>query len=243
MNWLDYILLLIVGLSTLFAAMRGFMREVVSLVAWVAAYLAATQLGGHVEPYVAPYFRDPGLASMAAVVVAFVAALVAMWLLGHMLKLMVASVGLSWMDRLLGMLFGAARGILIVLLAFLGLLALDWGMPEAVGQSRLSPYGIDGARQLGRLLPEGSAMFRRIRENYQEFQEMLPAMNQAAEAVGEMRRRAAEQAVAEQAVAADPPIRVKPKKEEATPAKKDESVTGEDVQQLDQLLKKLNKTP
>lgn len=165
MNWLDYVIIVIIGLSALFAALRGFMREVVSLLGWVVAFVAASQLSGRVEPLIAPYIDSDGVVALAAFVAVFIGVLILMWLFGHLLKLVVKSIGLSWFDRLLGILFGLARGTLIVLFAFLFYLSLEVSA-AAVDSSYLSPYFIDGTRQLNRLFPEDSNYLAEIKNGY-----------------------------------------------------------------------------
>lgn len=170
MNWLDYFLILVIGLSTLLAAMRGFVGEVISLVGWVVAFTVASRLSGQVEPYLANQISNPTLLGVAAFVLLFVAVLVGMGLVGYLLKLVVGGAGLTALDRSLGMLFGFARGALLVMVGFMILLAVDDTPPSLVRQSSLSPHFMNGAQFLGRSLPEGSALLGRIRTNYDHFQ-------------------------------------------------------------------------
>lgn len=187
MNWFDYFLITVIGLSVVFAATRGFLREVVSLLAWVVAFVAATQLARFVEPTVAGMIGNAGIASIASFVGVFVAVLLVMALLGWLLQMLASSVGLSWMDRMLGMLFGFARGILVVLVGFMIYLSFQPEPPELVSRSYLAPHFVAGARQLGGLLPEGSVMLGRVRDGYAtletQFAVMGPAVAQAAAAL------------------------------------------------------------
>lgn len=193
MNWFDYFLITVIGLSVVFAAMRGFLREVISLVAWVVAFVAATQLGRYLEPVVQEYVSSAGIASILAFVGVFIGVLLLMAGLGWLLQLLASSVGLSWMDRMLGMVFGLARGILVVTVGFLVYLSFRPDPPELVSRSQLAPHFVAGARQLGFLLPEGSVLLGRLGEGYtrleRQFAAMGPAVLEAARAVDRMGRR------------------------------------------------------
>ncbi len=113
---LDIIVLVLVAASALIGLVRGLMREVLSLVIWVSAILGAMTLG----PLVAHRLT---LGSQAADAVAgYAIVFVAIIVLGAMTQKLVAkaldATGLSGADRLLGLVFGGARGLAICLVAF-----------------------------------------------------------------------------------------------------------------------------
>jgi len=116
MTVFDYVVIGIVGLSLLFGLWRGVVGEVVALLAWVIGIFAAIEFGGVVGQGVFSGISDPALRMLAGCVLIFVGVLVAMSLLGLVVRSMVKALGLSVSDRLLGMVFGLVRGLLIVML-------------------------------------------------------------------------------------------------------------------------------
>ncbi|MBF0610647.1 MAG: CvpA family protein [Magnetococcales bacterium] len=170
MNWLDYFLILVVGLSTLLAAMRGFVGEVISLVGWVVAFTVASRFSGQLEPYLSGIITSPTLLGVAAFAIAFIGTLVGMALIGALLKMVVGGAGLTALDRSLGMLFGFTRGALLIMVGFMILMTFEANPPSLVRQSVLSPHFVQGANLLGKALPEGSKILERIRSNFDQFQ-------------------------------------------------------------------------
>ncbi len=125
MTGLDLLVVAVVAVSGLAGLMRGLVREVFSLGAWVLAFLFAKSLAPIVAPWV-PGVESEALRHFAAIVVVFVAILLLASLSGTVLAGMVKWVGLGFYDKFMGLVFGALRGGIIVLLLTLlaGLTAL-----------------------------------------------------------------------------------------------------------------------
>jgi membrane protein required for colicin V production len=119
MTWLDYAVAGVLALSVLAGAWRGLVREVVSILGWVIAFLAANLLAGPLGPEMPEAIPSPELRVAAAYVAVFLASLLATTLVGLLLAAAVKAAGLGGADRLLGAGFGAARGALILLAAAL----------------------------------------------------------------------------------------------------------------------------
>jgi membrane protein required for colicin V production len=119
MTWLDYAVAGVLALSVLAGAWRGLVREVVSILGWVIAFLAANLLAGPLGPEMPEAIPSPELRVAAAYVAVFLASLLATTLVGLLLSAAVRAAGLGGADRLLGAGFGAARGALILLAAAL----------------------------------------------------------------------------------------------------------------------------
>jgi membrane protein required for colicin V production len=119
MTWLDYAVLGVFGVSIVWGAWRGLVRELIAILGWVIAFLAANLFAGPLGEAMPQAIPTPELRVAAAFVAVFVAALVLAGLLGLLLSKIVKAVGLGGLDRLLGALFGAARGVLLVLAAAL----------------------------------------------------------------------------------------------------------------------------
>jgi membrane protein required for colicin V production len=156
MNWLDLAVLGVVVLSAVFAFARGFVREALSIVAWVGA--AAITLYGfnwayaHAEPYI----HNPLLSQLAAGFGLFVGSLIILTMLTGTLARLVQATGLTPIDRTLGFIFGLARGAFLVCLAYL---LLDMSVqpndrPVWIREAKSTPYLHEGADVLKGFLPE-----------------------------------------------------------------------------------------
>ena len=119
MTWLDYAVAGVFAASLLVGAWRGLVREVLSILGWVIAFLAANLLAGPLGPFMPQVIPSPELRIAAAYLAVFVVALMVTALVGLLLSKIVKAAGLGGVDRMLGAIFGAARGLLIVLAATL----------------------------------------------------------------------------------------------------------------------------
>ena len=114
MQWIDIVILGIVLLSALISVARGFVKEILSLVAWIAAFFVTLYLYGNLSSLIT--FVDNSLARNAiAIFVLFFGTLIIIGFVNMTLTAIIKKTGLSGTDRLLGMVFGAARGIIILL--------------------------------------------------------------------------------------------------------------------------------
>jgi membrane protein required for colicin V production len=141
MNNFDILLVVILVVSALFGAWRGLVREVLSLLAWAAAAVIAWVFADDFGGYFTSLSGEPALRQALAFVLLFVAVLIAGALVSHFVhRMLVKGEFARWPNRMLGAVFGAGRGALIVTLAFLlaGLTAL----PQQAWwrQASLSPY-------------------------------------------------------------------------------------------------------
>lgn len=115
MTIFDYVVIGIVGLSLLFGLWRGVVGEVLALIAWVVGIMAAVEFGTQTGHFLFAGLTDPAIRTLAGCVAIFVGVLVAMALVRMVARSMVKALGLSVSDRLLGMVFGLARGALIIM--------------------------------------------------------------------------------------------------------------------------------
>ena len=126
MIWVDYIILATIAISALVSLMRGFVREAISLAGWILAFWLALSFMDEVAALIAGQISVPSLRLGLAFFVLFIVTLLLTAVVNYFAGLLVSKTGLSGTDRVLGMVFGAARGALIVALLVLlaGLTAL-----------------------------------------------------------------------------------------------------------------------
>jgi len=128
MTLFDYGVLLIIGFSVLVSVVRGLVRELLALAGWVVAFLVANLASGTVSEWLPGTLGSPSLRVLGTFVFLFIATLILMSLLGMAVKGVIHSAGLSAEDRILGGVFGLARGMLVVMV--LVLLAGLTGIPR-----------------------------------------------------------------------------------------------------------------
>jgi membrane protein required for colicin V production len=147
LTWIDTVVLVVILASMILSLFRGLVKEIASLAVWVLAFVAASRLASELATVLPDWI--PGALEQT---VAFLGILVVVLIVGKLvtlaLKEMISAVGLGAIDRILGMAFGAARGVLIVVaLAILAAMtslpsqatwrlsktrpALEWGIKTA----------------------------------------------------------------------------------------------------------------
>lgn len=115
MNWADYLILAILGISCLISLKRGFVKEALSMANWVIAFLVAVTFRDALTLLLVEHIESPSLREMAAFAALFAATLIVGAMVNHLLGEIVRMTGLSGTDRFLGILFGAVRGFIVVM--------------------------------------------------------------------------------------------------------------------------------
>jgi membrane protein required for colicin V production len=155
MNPLDIGVIAIIVLSAIFAFARGFVREALSIVAWVGAAAITVYGFNPVLLFVSPLVNNVLLAQLIAGFGLFVVSLIVLTIATGYLARLVRASALSPIDRTLGFIFGLARGVLIVCLAYL---LLDFVQPSErpawIRDAKSAPYLHQGADLLRQFLPE-----------------------------------------------------------------------------------------
>lgn len=140
-GWVDIVILSILGLSTIISLFRGFVRETLSLVSWIVAFWVAITFSHTVsELFLSNYIHSPTLQIATAFGGLFLVTLIICAIINYFITQLVDKTGLSGTDRILGIFFGIARGVLLV--TALLLVAHLTPMPEETWwkQSALIPY-------------------------------------------------------------------------------------------------------
>lgn len=122
-NWVDALILAVILISSLISLSRGFVKEALSLVTWIVAGAIAWMFGGSLAHHFQPYIDTPSVRVIAACGLLFLVTLLVGALVNYLLTQLIRATGLTGTDRLLGMVFGAARGLLLVVI-LVGLLSL-----------------------------------------------------------------------------------------------------------------------
>ena len=152
---LDGILVGFTLVSAMLAMVRGFSREILSIASWAAAAIAAFFLYPYVLPYVTPYVDNEQLAMAGAAGVVFVLALIIVTVITMKVADFIIDSRIGALDRTLGFLYGAARGILVVAV---GLLFFNWlvgtNPPAWITQAKSRPLLESVGTWLESMLPD-----------------------------------------------------------------------------------------
>jgi membrane protein required for colicin V production len=181
-NPLDIAVIAIVVLSAVFAFARGFVREALSIVAWVGAAAATVYGFNPALERIDPLVKNPLLSQLIAGFGLFVGALIILTIVTAYIARGVRASSLSPIDRTLGFVFGLARGAFIVCLAYV---LLDFVAPNErpswVVEAKSKRYLEEGAGVLRKFLPE------QLKLRSAAIDDAVQALSPAAEAQRAMR--------------------------------------------------------
>ncbi len=152
---LDFVVIAVVLISAMFAFVRGFVHEVLSVSGWVGAFLVTFYSFRDFRPFLREHIGVEAVADALTIVVTFVATLVALSFITHAIGRSVRSSSVGALDRSLGFLFGIARGAIIVVVIYM---LADWAVPRAeqpewLRDARVTPYADYGGALARRLMP------------------------------------------------------------------------------------------
>ena len=141
MNTVDSAILVVVVLSCLFGLWRGLVKEVLSLLTWVAALVVARVYSGELASYMINVIDNSSARYVIAFALVFIAVMMVGTLLNRLISKLITVTGLQLVDRMLGGLFGVVRGGIIVLVVMF-LTNVFVSETEQWQQSTLIPYGM-----------------------------------------------------------------------------------------------------
>jgi len=155
-SYLDLGLIGVIFVSSLLAMLRGFTREVLAIASWAAAALAALYFHPLVVPYLKPYISKDTIALAAAAGIVFFVALIIVSIVTVRISDMILDSKVGALDRSLGFLFGAARGLLLCAVAFIffNWLVPEKTQPEWVKNAKMRPLLSVTGDQIMALLPD-----------------------------------------------------------------------------------------
>ena len=135
----DYILIGVIALSGLIAFFRGFVQETLSLLLWIIAFAAAMFLNAFLDPYFINYIESPEIRRILTIITVFVGIIFLGGLLIRLLRGLVHWSGMGGLDRLLGVLFGFLRGMLLIVVIYL-VLPSDFKQSPFITDSKSSTF-------------------------------------------------------------------------------------------------------
>jgi membrane protein required for colicin V production len=157
MNWVDLAVLAVLCFSALLGVLRGLVREVLGLGAWIGAVLAGVYGFSAVQPFFRRQIANPDIADPVAFGVLFLATLIVLSLAARAVGMAVRGSALGGLDRTLGLLFGLARGALLLVVAYIvgGMVVPMENWPPVVQQARALPAVYRAAAWAAGQMPPG----------------------------------------------------------------------------------------
>jgi len=153
----DYLVLFVLGASVIISTLRGLVKEILSLLGWVVAFVVANAYGAKLAPMLPDVLPGEAGRLIAAFVLLFLGVRILMGLLSLAIGALVTAAGLSLADRGLGGLFGLARGIVIVLTAVILCGMTSIPQQDFWRNALFSPMAETGARTIKPFLPAALA--------------------------------------------------------------------------------------
>lgn len=169
-NWLDWTLATVVCVSVVAAALKGFIRELISLAAVLMGLVIAALSYQRAAVGFEDMTRSHEIALGAGFLTLFLATLLVGGVVSVLAKKLIKTAGLQWVDRLLGGAFGLIRGVVVDCILLLALVAFGI-KAEAVRQSLLAPYVTTGARVIALALPSG--LKEQFRSGFEKFRQAI----------------------------------------------------------------------
>jgi membrane protein required for colicin V production len=156
MTWVDLVVLAVLAVSALLAFMRGLVREVLGLAAWVGAIFAAVWALPQVRPQFVQWLGKSPWVDPVAFGVVFVITLIVLIILSRWISAFVRNSPIGGVDRTLGLVFGLARGAAIIVLAYIvgGWIERPEQWPMPVQNARSTEAAFIGAQWVRQRLPE-----------------------------------------------------------------------------------------
>jgi membrane protein required for colicin V production len=153
-NWVDCSIVVIIFVSMLISLVRGFVREALSLATWIGAIWVGIHFYGIASQWLEPHISSSPIRMVVSFFILFVLALLVGSILSFILVQFIHKTGLSGTDRTLGLVFGIARGVVVVSIALL--------MAQMVFPPGSSSEG--NALQKSRLTPEFAPIMNWLKE-------------------------------------------------------------------------------
>lgn len=139
LNWADWLLLGVILISSLISLKRGFAREILSLISWLAAFVVAFVFSDQLAQLLSAWIETPSVRITVAMAGLFAMTLVVGAMVNHLIADFLDKTGLKNTDRLFGMVFGFIRGFIIVMVLVM-VAKTSFTLDIWWQQSKLIPY-------------------------------------------------------------------------------------------------------
>lgn len=139
MAWIDLAIIALVVLSAVLSLFRGFVKEALALASWLVALWVSMIFYEDLAVVLSQWIAEPSIQNIAAFSILFIGVLLVGALVNYLASKLVVKTGLAVTDRMLGVVFGVARGIVIVaiLVLFAGLTPMPqdswWQSSQLIG--------------------------------------------------------------------------------------------------------------
>jgi membrane protein required for colicin V production len=137
---LDYAIIGVIFLSLLFGLIRGFTKEIISLAAWIAAFFAALKFSPEVDALLQSAITHPVTRYVVSIVLIFLAVIILGCILNKIIHALLKFTGFGFFDHLLGLIFGAARGVIFITIMLLALSLMPSQNAAWAKDSKLAPH-------------------------------------------------------------------------------------------------------
>lgn len=166
LNLVDYAVIVVLLVSALLSTLRGMTREFLGILGWVISVFVAKLSAPALEPVIADIINIEGLSAALSWALPFAITVVVWFVIASLMSPGLKRAGLGSLDRWLGVIFGLARGYVIVLIAYMtAVVALDGEskLPNIVTEAYSTPYMRQSVHSLSGVIPED--MRDRLLEN------------------------------------------------------------------------------
>lgn len=137
---IDWVILAVVLISALISIKRGFVKEMLSLASWIAAFIIARIFSGHLDVLLIEWIETPSARYGAAFAILFAATLIVGAMINNLMGELIKVTGLAGTDRMFGIVFGVARGLILVTAAVYGLQMTAFSADPWWKESLLIPH-------------------------------------------------------------------------------------------------------
>ena len=154
LNVLDYIIAGVIGLSIIISFFRGLLKEAISLITWFLAFIISLKFSPSVSTLFHSMIHSDTARHVIAVLLLFLIVLIIGMLCNKLAHKLVSASGLGLLDRFLGFIFGAARGLLFVIILLLMINVSPYQQSDWAKQSELAPYFQSYVELFKKMMPQ-----------------------------------------------------------------------------------------
>jgi membrane protein required for colicin V production len=162
---LDFLFALIILVSTIFALTKGFVREIISLVALIGGFALAALFYPVPAARLVEFSRTDSIANLLGFLIIFLGCILAGAIISFVVNRFLKAASLKWVDRLLGGVFGLLRGWAVCSIMVIAVVAFPVH-ENIMARSFLAPYLLTGARTAVILVPK--TLKEKFNEQYQK---------------------------------------------------------------------------